>query len=362
MSGINSVSSVYLGRMTDQQISDGIDGLPADRLERMVSRHFPGGRNVAPGTSLADALRSNGAAFEIEKVPTYHETGTHEGCPVFDAVPGRVALRRSDNQHVTGTAGPDYGIVQTLDALAAPAHLVQTGAMQLQSVQVIDGGARVRVAGLVGATTLQAFGRPTVDVLAHMAIFEAGHTGRHATTGAGYTVNLTCFNGMSSKTTAARFSIAHSSNADARTREASAAFLAVSESTLAEATLFEQLAVTRMRLDEMRSFADALAEEERGEESEDDSARKRLARERLVETWVRGFTHGTGCVGATQWDAYNAVTEDTTGAGAEHTTEAIAARYAKAKDSAAVFARGFESQASGHYARRKDRALALLTR
>jgi hypothetical protein len=359
MSERNS-NSIYTRGLTDQQLSDGIDNLSPQKVRSMVAKHFPGGANVAPGVGLAEALRANGAAFEIEKVPTYHVTGTHDGCPVFDVVPNRVALRRSDDHHVTGTAGADYGIVQTLDALAAPALLVQSGSMALQSVQVIDGGARVRVAGLVGSTTLQAIGRPKVDTLAHMAIFEAGHTGRHATTGAGYTINVTCLNGMTSKTAAARFSIGHTSNAAARTREASAAFLAVSESTLAEAATFEALALTEFRLDDMRAFSEKLANEERGEASEDDSERKRLARERLIETWVHGFTNGTGCVGQSKWDCYNAITEDTTGVGALNPSEEIAARYAKAKDTAAKFAAAFDSQASGHYARRKDRALALL--
>jgi len=346
-------SAGFLKGLTRTQIREGIADLKASgRFRQMLGSHFPGKR-VSPNASLAEALVEADAGFTIEKAPLFYPSVDGESAIQSKRV---VALRRTDTGVEVGHAGPDYGVVQTIEVAAAAEVLRAEGQMSLESVQVVDGGSRVRVVGLIGSSTIDQFGRlagDPVDVLAHFGVFEANHSGGGSCAAQLYTVRLACFNGMTTMSRAGGFRIRHTSTAQSRVEEASAALLKLDQAALAETALLQQLAVTRMTRAEFRDFAVDLIEDVRGPLEEDASEKKRRSRARAVEELELLFAGGAGNVGQTRYDAKNAVDE---------WIAPRRERFEKAKNAASRFAKAFESQATGYRAGIRDRALLKLTR
>lgn len=337
----------FLAHLTDGEIADGIAGLPAAKLESMVTRHFPGQRIQA--ASVTDALDKIGANFEVVKLPLRPARPDGEGTVMLPEMATRVGLYRSDTWAELGSAGPSYGVLQNGEAFAAADVMVANGEMAIQSAQVIDSGARVRLSGLIGTSHIDALGQG-VDVLAHFGVFEANHDGIHSTTGRLYTVRLKCFNGMTSADTSGAFNVRHTSLAADRLKEASAAMLNLSTAALEEADCFAELAQRRMSEASFVEFANEMLDSIRKPLVEGESSERMFKnRDRDIADLVEFFEHGAGNVGETGYDAYNAV------------TEWVTPRIEKMRD-AAQFAKKFESQATGYHARTKARALKILTR
>ena len=343
----NSTNSTWLSHLSDQQIADGIDGLTPEKRAQMIRKHFPG-KPLPSGLSVEDALSYGSANFEVVKVPLRPVIPQAEGEFIGEAMANRVGLYRSDTWSELGSAGPNYGILQNEEAFAAADLLVGNGEMALEALQVIDGGARIRLSGLVGTSHIDQLGAGP-DVLAHYAMFEANHDGIHSTMGRLYTVRLQCFNGMTSAETSGSFSVRHTSKASDRLKEAQAALVNVTTAAIEETALFQKLAQRSMSQAAFLDFANALLDSVRKPLTEDASDRQRKNRERDIDALVEFFNHGEGNHGVSEYDAYNAV------------TDWVTPRLEKMK-TAVAFQKKFESQATGYHARTKAKALRILTR
>lgn len=342
----NSTGSALFYDMTDGEIADGIEALTPETRARMVRSVFPG--NALPeGTSVAAALISADADFEVVKVPLAPMVAPGEYCA---PMANRIGLYRKDKMLELGSAGPNYGIIPTAEAFAAADILVSNGEMALDKIQVIDNGARIRLQGLVGTSHIEQLGNG-IDVLAHYATFEACHDGVNSTSAALWTIRLRCFNGMTAKSKANSFSIRHTSKAIDRNREAQAALINIREAAIEEAGIFADLAQRRMSLESFVLFADELLGKVRKPVTDKSTDRLKAKRTREIEELVEFFKHGAGNVGESAYDGFNAI------------TEWVTVRKDAFKD-AARFAKKYESTASatGSANKVKATALKILTR
>jgi hypothetical protein len=318
-----------------------VELFPAERREAAIRRAIPG--RPVNASSVEDALNQAGANFTVAKRPMM---------AVLDAdhaveVPGKVALCRMDSGQPLGIATPAYGVVQLADVFAPAQVLVERGEMELTSLQVVNGGSKVRLGGLLGVSVIERLGGSEApDALAHFASFEADFSGAARNQARLFTLRLVCFNGATTKDSSGLVSIRHSLNAENRTREAYATLLNLSQAALREAGDFQRMASVPMGRNEYLRFAQRLLAEVRGEA---DTADKVTRREREIVELCELFVNGAGNTGSTLWDGYNSVTD-----WLDHQHE----RSGKAKQ----LDRVFESNTYGTGDRVKAKARALLAR
>lgn len=340
----------FFGRMSWDDVRHGIAGLDPKRRAQLLTRALPGDALPA-GTSVEQALPLGGADFTVGKRPLQAVVGkAADGSQIRVDVPGKVVLVREDSNKPLGVTSDSYGVIQNTEAFAGAAALAKTdGEFQPAAVQVLGGGEKVRLSCLIGESTLQrADGRP--DVLGHFAQFETSHNGTGSALGKLFTLRLICFNGMTTAETVASYSVRHTANAVDRLAEAQAVLLGIREAAVRETELFQRLAYRRMSREEYVRFAARLLDEERGELTEESTARSRSIRESDLADLLSFFEGGQGNTGETAWDGFNGV------------SEWIDHRRAKLAETREQFAKRFESANSGSGARTKARALRLLTR
>lgn len=316
--------------------------LAPEKRVAILERVMPGS-NVT-GMTLEAALAKHKADFQVETEPVFVIRGGQ-----VVQVPGKVATYNGATKGIFGVVSDTYGVVQTLDAFAAPRQLIESGRMELQSLEVKNDGARIRMTGLFGASAFPQLGLDTADILAHYGVIECDHAGMSAIRASLHSIRLRCLNGATSIEIAGRISVRHTVNAEERMHEASKLIFGLEEQAQAEAALLADLAVTPMSLPEFAGFANELLPEE-----EEATERMRENRKKQIDDLIGLFQTGEGNVGRTLYDGFNSVTEWLT---------PRREQYEKAKrGQERAFAGAFDSAYSGHSARIRTRALNLLRR
>lgn len=280
--------------------------LSPERREQIILRALPGETVPMGVTDLAEALERSGAGFEVEQRPLL---AVVDGETVVE-VPNQFANLRTDTWAPLGVVGTRYNVGQTMDQLAPVAVLVERGDIQLTSVQVWHGGARVRVSGLLGTSVIGELPHGEgPDVLAHFGMFEASHDGSKSTTGAIQTLRCRCLNGLTAWDMVAKYSVRHTKNAADRLAEASRLVLGFSEDVEQEVRKFQALRAQPMAKDEFETFARQLLDQVRGAMGDEPTDRMKTRREREVQELLDLFEGGQGNAGETLWDGFNSVTE-----------------------------------------------------
>ncbi len=342
----NSIASTWLARLTDDEIRSGIE----DQRERLVqcANVFPG-TDVKGARSLSEALAIGGADFNVIKRPIMAVIDSETAV----AVPGAFATLRDDSMTPLGkrVVGDGYKVIQNPQAFAAAEILIRDG--QLSPCAVDVRGARVSLAGFIGADSVQTLGGGA-DLIAHFATFSTAHDGTAHVEAALSTLRLVCFNGMTSREHVASVKIRHTRNADEKIVEAAQAIFKLRESAVRETAQFQKLARTPMSGADFASFANTLLDSVRGaldDEKDGCTSRKRDKREREIDELLGLFGHGQGNHGVSAWDGYNSVTEWLDHKLARGGVSDLQRRL-----------KAFDSNDSGHGNKVKARALRLLTR
>jgi hypothetical protein len=318
-----------------------------ERRQEIISRYMTGYHDGGNVTDLGTLLADSGADFTVEKRPLMAVLGADQAVEV----PFKVATVRTDTGQPLGVVGPNYGVVQIRDWFAGAAVLMDRGLMESVSVQVSDNGARVRLTGLVGASTVGNLPEGGPDVLAHFVTFELGHNGEKGLVATFFSIRLVCLNGMTTQDVVKTVSLRHSSNVEGRVTEALSAVLSLNEQAMAEVEEFRAMAAKPLTRAQFRDFATDLLNDVRGTIAEDDEAYERKIRLRTkhIDELEDYFLNGTGADGRTVWGGYNGV------------TEWVDRKLLAATDSIKA-AKHFESVTYGHGNRVKAKAKKLLAR
>lgn len=348
---VGSITTGWLASYTDEEVAE----VAKNAAELYLSQ--------APGTlvnakTLDEALKMGGADFEVQMHKasahvTLRDGGeTFEGHFPFDTHGATVRIDRNDAGEITNIQAlapvgeKSYGIVQTSDAKIALDALIRGGKAIPTSVEVIDGGKRVRTTAFLGETKLNQQGGDVVDVLGHFAVFEATHDGSASITARLYTIRLACLNGMTSMELAERHTLAHRSNAADKVEEFAEKILqTLMEEAEAEMAIFQTMVDRAMSRAEFEAFAAEFL----GEPDEDATKTRKTRFEKQYQELLEYFDGGNQGAGATTWGAYNSVTR---------WLEAKHERLEDAKKAAKKWGSTFE----GDGAKKRARALKMLTR
>ncbi len=324
---------MFLTNLSDSAKAAAIDGLSPERRRALIARatgEMPG-VDVSDCCSVRSALERAGAAFEVGLRPLMAVLGSDQAVEV----PFARASVRLDTGAPLGVVGEGYGVVQTEDWLAGAELLQAEGSFSPARLRLVDGGRRVQLWGLLGASAVGRLSDGRPDALAHLGCWEVAHDGRASCSAWLYTVRLVCTNGMTARDTLARVALRHTSRAADRLEEAHRALGVLRSGAEAEAALFARLAERRLSAAEHREVCREILDEVRGPLGEAPSPRKVARRERDLEALDRLFVAGDGNRGATAWDSYNAL------------TDWLTARRERFADSRR-FARAWQGQAEGH--------------
>lgn len=338
--------SIFIRNLNAAGKAEAMATVPQERVDAILDRTLlalPGVR--VSGMDLPEALRAAGADFQVGLRPVMAVLSADQAVEVPFA---RATVNETTGAPL-GCVGTGYGVIQTADWLSGAYHLAQAGAFAPQTVAMVDGGKRISVYGLLGASEIPRLGRAEADVLAHLGIWTVSHDGSASASASLYTINLVCLNGMTTQAAAGRVTLRHSTNAEGRIAAAQDALLGLRSASEEEASLFAEMGGERFTAAEHRAFCAALLDEVRGPLGEDPTVRRELRRERELAELETLFGEGEGNVGASKLDSYNAVTEWLT---------VRRARYAEG----ARFAKAWESQREGDKATTRARALRLLVR
>lgn len=341
----NRPQSAFLAQYSPEDLAQKIASYDPSHW-RNADQSLPGVQIQDRFSKLPEALAAAGADFTVAKCPIMGVVSVDHAIEV----PRKAAIYRTDNHAALGVAGENYGLVQNVQAFESAGVLAERGEFDIRSIQVIDGGARVRLFGSIGASAIQIPGY-SADVLLHYATFEAAHDGIHASLGALETVRVTCLNGNTARSRTNSFRVRHTSRAADRMKEAQATLLTLTKAAEAEVEEFQWMAERPMSLAEYRTFARKLLDEVLGDIENDlevGSVKKsnRLTDLRELEEL---FLHGQGNHGVSRYDGYNSV------------TEWVSARREATRGSL-EFAKRYESATTGYNAKYKSVARRMLTR
>lgn len=335
----NSVNSRFLSHLNDDQIREAI----LERKDALVAKHFPG--RVMNVFSVAEALDLAGANFTVEKFALTADIPMSEDLPLgkLIPVPMRVTTVRMDTLEAIGVVGPDYGVVQSLDAFTALDILAKRGDLAIRNVHLVNNGAKIRVIALLGTSEFPSLdGAP--NTLCHFAVFEATHDGSACTTATVYTLRVECLNGMTSREVVQVHKLRHTSRVSSRIEGVTQKVLkGLIGDAQAEAAIFANLIRKPITRNQFEEFATTLL----GELEEEPSPRAVTRRENTMEELMGYFGSGNQGAGETAWGAYNTITR---------WLEAKRERY---EDSVKA-AKKFDANLSGDGQKKIARALKLL--
>jgi phage/plasmid-like protein (TIGR03299 family) len=218
-------------------------------------------------------------------------------------IPGQFAVRRTDNNHPLSIMSARYTPIQNVEAFEFFDSVIGSGQAVWDTAGSIGGGRKVFMqAVLPGKLFLKS--NPD-DVTEKRVLFITSHDGSSALTGMITPIRTVCQNTMNAalKNHTNQFKIYHRKNYSAKANEA-AKVLELAHAYFDDLqTVMNVLAEKEVTKTYVDGFVNALIPTQK---NKDEVATRTENRRNEIESL---FREGTGNVGKTRWDLYNAVTE-----------------------------------------------------
>lgn len=277
------------------------------------------GRILTAAPTYEDALRLGRLDYEVVKVPAQLPTGLDGALEPSKIV---FATMRTDTRQTLGRVGPEYEVVQNIDAFGILRPLVDSGLLTLETGGVLRDGAD---AWLLGRWAFDKMAQVTQDVFGELGVLPfstvlANHDGRRGVAVGNTDIRIVCANtlGMAETSSRSRWEIVrHTGDANARLIEAAEKmFQSVIQQHI---VIAEQYRALKARVLEAAEFEAAVLDVIAGidpTKRPEWNPEARMAnavierwtakRTTLTELWERGKGH----VGDhSAWEAYNGAVE-----------------------------------------------------
>lgn len=260
------------------------------------------GKIVAGLATSKEAIEHAQIGWEVEQVPVYMESpqGSLE-------IPGHFVVRRTDNFSALSIMSSRYTVIQNTEAFEFFDSVIGSGQAVWDTAGSIGGGRKVFMqAVLPGKLFLK--NNPD-DETEKRILFMTSHDGSTALTGLITPVRVVCQNTLNAalKNHTNQFKVYHRKNYQAKAQEA-AKVLGLANAYFDDLqhvmNVLAEQEVTKTYVD---GFVNALIPTRRVSETgeEEVATRTENRRNEILDL----FQNGTGNLGKTRWDLYNAVTE-----------------------------------------------------
>ena len=236
----------------------------------------------------------------VEQVPVFMKD--HNGGDI--EIPGQFAVRRTDNLAWLSTMSSRYVTIQNQEAFGFFDTIVGEGNAHWETAGSIGGGRKVFMqATLPGKLFLKS--NPD-DVTEKRVLFMTSHDGSTALTGLITPIRVVCQNTLNAALSNCSnvFKVYHRKNYEAKKNEAAKVLDLASAYFDDLQHVMDVLAEQEVTKTYVDGFVAALLPSNKKEE-EDASTRTENRRGAVVNL----FQNGTGNLGKTRWDLFNAVTE-----------------------------------------------------
>jgi hypothetical protein len=234
----------------------------------------------------------------VEQVPVYMEANGD-----MIEIPGQFAVRRTDNNHPLSIMSARYTPIQNVEAFEFFDSVIGSGQAVWETAGSIGGGRKVFMqATLPGKLFLKSNPDDTTE---KRVLFMTSHDGSSALTGFITGIRVCCSNTLNAalKNHTNQFKVYHRKNYQAKANEA-AKVLELAHAYFDDLqTVMNVLAEKEVTKTYVDGFIAALIPSRKEDE---EVATRTENRRNEIESL---FREGTGNVGKTRWDLYNAVTE-----------------------------------------------------
>lgn len=269
--------------------------------EKLPSLTSLAGEDLAPTDSFDIVMKKSGFDFDVEKVPCF--------TPEAEELDSHFLIRRSDNQHVLGVMKRRY-IPVSNRYMFKPFHdTVKSVGASYESAGMIDGGKKCWISASL-PKTFKLKNRPD-DEIKQTIVALVNHDGTGRNSYFSLAERLFCNNQLrliSSGAAKSQYTISHTKNWESQWFDAQIGF----DNAVTACQSFEkqanQLDSIKMSKKEVHRFTTNLFPQKRLDEKKKlkkPSSRLVKKREQILDL----FSTGSGNLGKTRWDAFNAVTE-----------------------------------------------------
>jgi phage/plasmid-like protein (TIGR03299 family) len=267
---------------------------------------------VIEGTLPArEAFTRAGALFTVEKTPLY-VLGS-EGQPA--EVESRVAVRRSDNQHVLGTVSPNYEIIQN-ETLCQMAEMLRDDII-MDTVVVLKDGAKVAFTGKILGTETDVL---PGDKIHRNIVGYLGHDGYTSFGGIFTDIRVVCQNTLGfaqqdGQRSGKQFTIAHNKIGVGQIDQVLRNIDVARQTFGQHVEDYQRMAETPLEFEAYKAWLGHLYKMPAVKEDGSNYLRPGTIEDapqkwnKLRNAWVGGYGAHISGVNGTVWGAYNAITE-----------------------------------------------------
>jgi len=280
-------------------------------MSKLISLDERIGKNISKDASFDSVMKESGFDFSTESV----NPQTPEG----HKIKNKWLVRRTDTKQILGFVGSRYQPVEN-DKMLEPFHrMVRTHRAEYENAGVIDGGKKCWISATL-PDTFKLKNRPEDEIQRRiLALFSHDGTKRNSYFSIAHRIfcnnqlNLIC-----SEASKSSYTVSHTKNWEQQWIDAQLGF----EHAINLHNEFEdaanELDQRKMTVSEMRGFTVCALPENtyyndiksrRGINEKDEKRKKTNRLNNRREEMVNLFISGAGNIGATRWDALNAVTE-----------------------------------------------------
>ena len=276
-------------------------------MEQLTALDQRTGTDITKSYDADEVIHQAGFDFEVETVPVHDPEGSQ--------VLGRNLLRRSDTKQVFGVVGNRYQTVPIADMFKPFHRMVEQYGATYETAGLIGGG-RKCWASAVLPDTFKLKGRPEDEIQKRIMVL-ISNDGTSKNSYMSIANRIFCnnqINLISRRHQQSNYKVGHTSTWEEQLVDAQLGF----DSALSLHKEFEYMAnelnSKKMSEEEMRGFSTQLFPHQSYEYQKKEKDKEKIKRslDRLNikrEEVVTLFKEGRGNVGATRWDALNAVTE-----------------------------------------------------
>ena len=267
---------------------------------------------VIEGTLPArEAFTRAGALFTVEKTPLY-VLGS-DGQPA--EVESRVAVRRSDNQHVLGTVSPNYEIIQN-ETLCQMAEMLRDDII-MDTVVVLKDGAKVAFTGKILGTETDVL---PGDKIHRNIVGYLGHDGYTSFGGIFTDIRVVCQNTLGfaqqdGQRSGKQFTIAHNKIGVGQIDQVLRNIDVARQTFGQHVEDYQRMAETPLEFEAYKAWLGHLYKMPAVKEDGSNYLRPGTIEDapqkwnKLRNAWVGGYGAHISGVNGTVWGAYNAITE-----------------------------------------------------
>lgn len=257
------------------------------------------GKIVTGAMTCAEAIVKGGLDYTVEKAPMFAQY-MEANIPQMAPIKNKVAMMRTDNRAVLGFVGPEYHIIQNLEAFNFFDSILASNEAAIEVVGMQGLGEKIYILARMPQDTIV-----KNDIVHNYILLVTAHDGSSTIRVCLTPMRPVCFNALSLALSRSevQIKIHHRMNADAKLNAAKDVLGLVKRQQKMTEIYFNSMSEQLITPPKLEGFLDSVFP------VKDATARGASRTVNIRNEVVRLFNEGAGNKGQSLWDLYNGATE-----------------------------------------------------